>query len=176
MPIFSDIARQKKINFFIKPIPKNAVVLEVGCGNNWLGNYLLNNGWKNYTGIDLEGTPTIKGDIKNWKAIGLMPEKFDIIIAFEVVEHDDIWNACYSLLKPGGSLLITTPNPSADPLLKLLEFFGLNQKRTSPHNHLRNIKNIHLFKTVFYRKILNLSQWVIFEKENKSGKNQSTHQ
>lgn len=164
MPIFSDIARQKKINFFIKPIPKTAAILEVGCGNNWLGNYLLNNGWKNYTGIDLEGKPTIKGDIKNWKAIGLMPEEYDIIIAFEVVEHDDIWNVCYSLLKPGGSLLITTPNPVGDTILKILEYIGLNQKRTSEHIYLRNIKKIKHFTTVYYKKIAQLSQWAIFKK------------
>jgi 2-polyprenyl-3-methyl-5-hydroxy-6-metoxy-1,4-benzoquinol methylase len=164
MPLLSNIARQKKIDFFIKPIPKNAVILEVGCGNNWLGNYLLNNGWKNYTSIDLEGTPTIKGNINSWKLLGLKPDQFDVIIAFEVVEHDDIWEACYSLLKPEGNLLITTPYPAGDWVLRILEFLSLNQKRTSRHTHLQKIKKIKNFKTVNYKKILSLSQWAIFKK------------
>lgn len=164
MTLFSKIAQTKKIKFFINPIPKNAHILEIGCGNNWLGNYLFNKGWKNYVGIDVIGNPSIKGDINQWKILGLKAESYDVIIAFEVVEHDNIWNACFSLLKPGGKLLITTPNPSGDWVLKILEFLKLNQKRTSPHIYLQKIKKIDKFQTVYYKNILNLSQWAIFIK------------
>ena len=164
MTLFSKIAQTKKIKFFINPIPKNAHILEIGCGNNWLGNYLFNKGWKNYVGIDVIGNPSIKGDINQWEILGLKAESYDVIIAFEVVEHDNIWNACFSLLKPGGKLLITTPNPSGDWVLKILEFLKLNQKRTSPHIYLQKIKKIDKFQTVYYKNILNLSQWAIFIK------------
>ena len=164
MTLFSKIAQTKKIQFFINPLPKNAHILEIGCGNNWLGNYLFNKGWKNYVGIDVIGNPSIKGDINQWEILGLKAESYDVIIAFEVVEHDNIWNACFSLLKPGGKLLITTPNPSGDWVLKILEFLKLNQKRTSPHIYLQKIKKIDKFQTVYYKNILNLSQWAIFIK------------
>lgn len=164
MTLFSKIAQTKKIKFFINPLPKNAHILEIGCGNNWLGNYLFNKGWKNYVGIDVIGNPSIKGDINQWEILGLKAESYDVIIAFEVVEHDNIWNACFSLLKPGGKLLITTPNPSGDWVLKILEFLKLNQKRTSPHIYLQKIKKIDKFQTVYYKNILNLSQWAIFIK------------
>ena len=164
MTLFSKIAQTKKIQFFINPLPKNAHILEIGCGNNWLGNCLFNKGWKNYVGIDVIGNPSIKGDINQWEILGLKAESYDVIIAFEVVEHDNIWNACFSLLKPGGKLLITTPNPSGDWVLKILEFLKLNQKRTSPHIYLQKIKKIDKFQTVYYKNILNLSQWAIFIK------------
>ena len=32
MPLLSDIARRKKIRYFLDPIPKDARVLEIGCG------------------------------------------------------------------------------------------------------------------------------------------------
>ncbi len=164
MALFSRIAQKKKISFFIDTIPKDASILEIGCGNNWLGNYLIKNKWCNYKGIDMEGNPTIKGDINSWQSLGLKPNEFDIIIAFEVVEHDNIWESCYLLLKPGGRLLITTPNPAGDWVLRILEFLRLNQKRTSPHIYLQNIKKLKNFKTVYYKKIFNLSQWAIFKK------------
>lgn len=166
MQIFSKIAQTKKKKFFINSVPKNNHILEIGCGNNWLGNHLLNKGWINYIGIDVEGNPTIKGDINQWQLLGLKAEKFDVIIAFEVVEHDNVWDACYSLLKPGGKLLITTPYPSGDWILKILEFFKLNQKRTSPHIYLQKIRKIDKFETVYYKNILNLSQWAIFRKQS----------
>ena len=164
MPALSKLARQKKLAFFIDPIPKNAQVLEAGCGGNWVKEYMLANGWKHYTGIDVEGDPDIKGDLKDWEKLGLQRAAYDVVIAFEVVEHDDLWQAFYDLLKPGGRLLLTTPVPSGDWILKLLEAAGLNQTRTSPHSHLIDVRTVKLFETIYYKAPLGLSQWVILKK------------
>jgi 2-polyprenyl-3-methyl-5-hydroxy-6-metoxy-1,4-benzoquinol methylase len=167
MPIVSDFAKRKKINYFIEKIPKDRSVLEIGSGSGWVGNYLKENGWTNYTGIDIVPPADIVGDIRNWKALGLKEESFDVIIAFEVVEHVDCFRECRALLKGGGMLLITTPVPHMDWLLILMEFFGLNQKRTSPHNNLLYLKDVALFKNKKIKIIAFLSQWGIFIKENK---------
>jgi len=164
MPYLSNLARRKKAAFFIDSIPLNAAVLEVGCGSNWVKEYMLSKGYTNYTGIDIEGEPDIKGDINNWRALGLPAGHYDCIIAFEVVEHEDIWDSCYALLKNGGTLKLTTPVPSADWILKILEFLGLNQKRTSPHSHLTDVSKIRSFRQVFYKRILGLSQWAVLQK------------
>ena len=41
------------------------------------------------------------------------PESFDLITAFQVIEHvpipDDMIDSCHKLLKPGGWIVITTP-------------------------------------------------------------------
>ncbi|MEO7311912.1 MAG: class I SAM-dependent methyltransferase [Chitinophagaceae bacterium] len=164
MPYLSNLARKKKLNFFIDPIPKKAKVLEVGCGGNWVKEFMQANGWESYTGIDIEGNPDIKGDLNNWELLGLQPASYDVIVAFEVVEHDDLWQSFFDLLKPGGKIMITTPVPGGDWILKILETIGLNQTRTSPHTHLTDLRTIKQFKIAFYKQQLGLSQWAIFQK------------
>ena len=159
MAIISDYARKKKIKFFIEEIEKDKSVLEIGCGEKWLGNYMKAHGWKHYTGMDLFPPADIVGDIKDWKALGLKANTFDYIVAFEVVEHVDIFQECHDLLKEGGMLLVTTPLPDTDWILKIMERIGLNQKRTSPHSNLTYIDQTPLFDPVVYRKVAFLSQW-----------------
>lgn len=167
MHLISEFAQRKKINYFLKKIPKNKSILEIGSGSGWVGGYLKENGWTNYTGIDLFPPADMVGDIHNWKTLGLKEESFDIIIAFEVVEHVDCFKDCQTLLKSGGKLLITTPVPSMDWVLIILEFLGLNQKRTSPHNNLVYLKNVSSFNNKKIKIVAFLSQWGIFTKENK---------
>jgi 2-polyprenyl-3-methyl-5-hydroxy-6-metoxy-1,4-benzoquinol methylase len=164
MAYLSKLARKKKLAFFIDSIPLNAAVLEVGCGSNWVKEYMLQKGYAGYSGIDMEGNPDIKGNINNWQALGLKAGTYDCIIAFEVTEHDDIWNSCFTLLKNGGTMKLTTPVPAADWLLKILEWVGLNQKRTSPHTHLMDVRKVPGFTIQYYKKIMGLSQWAILQK------------
>lgn len=164
MPILSNIAKQKKLDFFINPISKDNIVLEVGCGGNWVKQFMKTNGWTNYVGVDIEGNPDIKGDLNNWKQLGLKENSYDVIIAFEVVEHDDLWQSFYDLLKPGGKLMISTPVPQTDWVLKILEKIGLNQTRTSPHTHLIDLRKVNNFKQLYYSQKLGLSQWAILQK------------
>ena len=166
MPLLSDYARREKIEFFLDPLPKTADILEIGSGAGWVGQYLRANGWKSYVGLDLCQSPDVDivGDIKNWRPLGLEPESFDVIIAFEVMEHVDCFAECLTLLKPGGLVLATSPVPHMDWFLKILEWCGLNQKRTSPHEHLRYFSDVQGFdaKRVFAR--AGLSQWGVFQK------------
>jgi 2-polyprenyl-3-methyl-5-hydroxy-6-metoxy-1,4-benzoquinol methylase len=164
MPYLSNLARKKKLIFFINPIPKDALVLEVGCGGNWVKEYMQANGWTSYTGIDLEGNPDIKGDLNSWKELGLKAASYDVIIAFEVVEHDDLWQSFYDLLKPGGKVMITTPAPGGDWVLKILEAVGLNQTRTSPHTYLTDLRTIKVLQQEYYKQQFGLSQWAILKK------------
>lgn len=159
MPILSYIAQKKKINYFISGIDKNAQILEIGSGTGWLSNYMKTNGWMNYSGVDIIPPADITGDIRDWKKLGLVAESYDYIIAFEVVEHLDIFPLCYELLKTDGLLLVTTPIPAMDWFLKLLECVGLNQKRSSPHDNLTKLKHNQLFKLIEYKRVAGLSQW-----------------
>ena len=165
MPLLSDFSRKKKIKYFLEPIPKNARILEIGAGQGWVGQYLKQNGWKYYVSLDLVPPADIIGDVRNWRTLGLRAESFDYIVMFEVVEHIDCLQECYDILKPGGKLCITTPVPSMDSILKVLEAIGLNQKRTSPHDHLINLREVSIFKVKHIKIISFLSQWGIFEKD-----------
>ena len=166
MPLISEFARRRKIDFFLNPLPKDSRILEIGSGSGWVGEYLRANGWKYYVGLDLQSSPgvDVAGDIKNWRELGLEPESFDVIVAFEVMEHVDCFVECLALLKPGGVVLATSPVPHMDWLLRLLECCGLNQKRTSPHDHLLYFADVEGFteRRIFVK--AGLSQWGIFSK------------
>ena len=164
MPTLSEFAKKKKIEYFLKQIPKNSCILEIGCGSGWVRDYLQNNGWTNYKGIDIVPPADIIGDICKWKELGIKEESFDIIIAFELVEHVNCFNECRELLKPGGKLMVTTPVPHMDWFMVFLEFLGLNQKRTSPHINLTYLKNVDCFSVKEIKIISYLAQWGIFIK------------
>jgi len=164
MPLLSDYARRRKIKYFLCDIPKTAKILDIGCGEGWVIEYLRKNGRNNCIGVDIIPPADIIGNINNWKELGLKDNTFDYIIAFEVIEHVDCINACYSLLKNNGKLLITTPLPNMDWLLKILEFLKLNQKRNSPHNNLVYLNTIERFQSNKIKLKAMLSQWAVFTK------------
>ena len=167
MPLLSDIARRKKTRYFLDPIPKDANILEIGCGSKWVGQYLRTHGWQHYTGMDLFPPADIVGDIKRWRDLGLEPESFDVIIAFEVIEHVDCFDECFDLLKPGGKLMLTSPVPHMDWAMKMLEVLGLNQKRTSPHSNLTYFTTISKFEPIELKTKAGLAQWGIVRKPNR---------
>lgn len=164
MPLLSEYARKKKIEYFLEKIPKHAKILEIGCKNGWVGNYFNHNGWNHYLGIDIMPPADIVGDVRDWKRLGLKEQSFDVIIAFELVEHVDCFKEIFELLKRGGKLMLTSPVPHMDWVMKLLELIGLNQKRTSPHNNLIYFKDVSYFHNKNIRIVSFLSQWGIFTK------------
>lgn len=169
--VLSRYARRKKLDYFFGHIPKDARILEVGCADGWVGRYALGHGWADFVGIDIERPAVhpphefVHGDINEWHALGLEPESFDAIIAFEVIEHGDFFTALATLLRPGGKLLVTTPVPHRDRVCELLERIGLNQRRTSPHTHLIYLDDLPAdFRKVEATTKAGLSQWGVFER------------
>jgi len=160
----SEHARRKKTRYFLDGIPREARILEIGCGQGWVAEHLRRGGWRHYVGIDLFPPADIVGDIHAWRGLGLEPQSFDVIIAFEVVEHVDCFRECYELLKPGGKLMLTSPLPAADRVMRILEAIGVNQKRTSPHDHLVHFESIPYFQQKEIKIVGLLSQWGIFTK------------
>jgi len=164
MPLLSKYAQKKRMEYSVKDISKKDKILEVGCGDGWFGHYLKRNGWKNYVGLDIVPPADIVGDILDWRKLGIKEQSFDIIIAFELVEHVNCFQELFDILKPGGLLMLTSPVPHLDWLCKLLETVGLNQKRTSPHNHLIYFEDIPLFELLEIRTIGVMMQWGKFKK------------
>jgi len=164
MALLSEIARRKKLAYFFASVPYSARILEVGCADKWLGRELKQQGFESYIGLDLCPTADIVGDILHWQRLGLQKESFDAIVAFELVEHVDCFREMHALLRPGGQLFLTSPVPHMDWACKTLEFLGLNQKRTSPHDHLTYFRHIPLFEPVEIRTVGFMAQWGKFRK------------
>lgn len=162
--LLSDIARRNKIEHFLRGLPKDAKILEVGCGGGWVGEHFKANGYTGYQGLDILPPADIVGDVNEWRTLGLQAGSYDAIIAFEVVEHVDCWQAMHDLLKPGGRLMVTTPIPHMDWAMKILEALKLNQTRTSPHTHLRYLDSIAIFSQKDVKKVGGLAQWAIYTK------------
>ena len=100
---------------------KSGRLLDVGCGNGWFLANMRKLGWE-VVGIEPDKTAAhIAREYFNlnvfectFEEAEITKESFDAITANHVIEHllDPIgfFSKCYYLLKPGGNLIVVTPN------------------------------------------------------------------
>lgn len=163
MAWLSDYARRRKLAWFFRDVPRDAQILDVGCADGWVGRWLREHGWQHVTGIDLEPPADHVGDVRRWRELGLPAQGFDVLVAFEVVEHADLADALNELARPGGRLFATTPVPAMDWACRLMERAGMLQQRTSPHTHLVDLRRYPRFRVVDRRVKGLVSQWGVLE-------------
>jgi len=155
----SKVAQRGKIAHFLPMLPKDALILDVGCAAGWFQKMAAARGYTNVIGVDLVGPADIVGDIMAWRDLGLTAHSFDAIFAFEVIEHGDFSLSFHELLKPDGRLFLTTPLPAMDPVCKVLEALRLLQRRTSPHDNLIDLRRFPRFEVIERRIKAGISQW-----------------
>lgn len=160
----SDYARRRKREHSLRQIPKDARLLEAGCGDGRVRKELSSRGWKDYRGTDLRPPAGIVGSIRERDRLGFEPDSPDVVIAFESVEHVPCCGEMFALPRPGNLLMPASPLPHMDWLCRVLELLGLNQKRTSPHEHLIYFSDIPLFDIVELKTVGLMAQWGIFRK------------
>ncbi len=56
-----------------------------------------------------------------------------------------------------------------DWLLKITEALGLNQRRTSPHDHLVDLHSVPGFRQKTIRIVLGVGNWAVFTKQDPAG-------
>lgn len=135
-------------------------ILDLGCGDMWLSNYLKERGY-NVSGFSLTKPADIVGDVKTYK---FKRNYYDAVLAIEMVEHVDCFAEIMKMLKPNGLLIVTTPTPHLDWFCLLMEKIGLFQSRgDTPHNYLIYLKDIQVFKSVIIKTYLFI-QFGVFKK------------
>lgn len=103
---------------------KNKLILDLGCGNGFLANYLIKQGYNVYgTDASAEGIAIAKKenpdrfyvqDLSTGKLpVELQNLQFDTILSTEVIEHlydpAGFIDFCKDILPKGGELIISTP-------------------------------------------------------------------
>lgn len=106
----------------LKILPKDAKILEIGCGNAFVLKAIYDLGYKNVYGIEPSKDAVNKSDkkIKNNIKLDILKPKlfpkntFDFILIFQTFDHipapDKFLKECYRLLKPNGYILTFNHN------------------------------------------------------------------
>ncbi len=131
--------QRTKIANSLLPPNKKEKILDIGCGT--IPCFLMQVDFKERHGIDpntknkiYEGISLHRKDIKNGEKLPFRSNNFDVITMLAVVEHLDpkgvtkLLGETKRILKPGGRLIITTPAPASDSILKLMANVGVVSK------------------------------------------------
>lgn len=106
------------------PASRDAAVLDVACGPGWLLRFFARRGYRNAHGVDVspEQVALARRHCAHVEAGDLMafleahPASFDLLTGFDIIEHLakdevlDFLDACHDALRPGGRLVLQTPN------------------------------------------------------------------
>jgi 2-polyprenyl-3-methyl-5-hydroxy-6-metoxy-1,4-benzoquinol methylase len=106
------------------PVDKHAAILDVACGDGNLLGVFQSAGYDNLRGVDIspaqiERAKKIIPQAEVFEAVAClksMPATLDLIVALDIIEHFgkdealEFLDSCFSALKPGGRLVIQTPN------------------------------------------------------------------
>jgi 2-polyprenyl-3-methyl-5-hydroxy-6-metoxy-1,4-benzoquinol methylase len=106
------------------PASPDAVVLDVACGPGWLLRFFAKRGYRDVHGVDVssEQVELARRHCAQVEAGHLIPYlharpgRFDLLTGFDIVEHLDkdevldFLDACHGALRPGGRLVLQTPN------------------------------------------------------------------
>jgi 2-polyprenyl-3-methyl-5-hydroxy-6-metoxy-1,4-benzoquinol methylase len=106
------------------PESPDAAIADVACGPGWLLRFLARRGYRSLAGVDVSAeqaalarrhAPGVEcGDVLEF--LRKRPASFDLITGIDIVEHFtkdevlDFLDACHAALRPGGRLVLQTPN------------------------------------------------------------------
>lgn len=91
-------------------LPESAQIIDVGCASQPYAHLFPSDA--EYTGADLPGNPAARIEINPDGTLPSLPESFDLALSTQVLEHVSepslYLSECFRVLKPGGTLLLST--------------------------------------------------------------------
>jgi len=130
-PFLEPILREMRLRRVISHIPKNSVVLDVGCGSYAAFLKAISPHVKHGVGVDfkVENTQFANLQTKQLRLENHLPfedSTFNIVTMLAVLEHieneQQILKEIYRVLVPGGKLIITVPSVWSQPILEFLAY------------------------------------------------------
>jgi SAM-dependent methyltransferase len=129
--VFSPWLRRRRFAV-VQQFIKTGEVVDYGCGIGLLANFIPP---ERYVGLDVDDLSLVKArqEFPAHRFFHLSEfepaKKFDTLIALAVIQYlpdpEQFLRWALELLRPGGKVVVTTPNPAAEPLLLLGGRLGL---------------------------------------------------
>lgn len=156
--LFLAVERENLETMFLANLPAGRV-LEVGCGSGALLRRLRDLGWT-VEGQDVDPNAASIADddivvhLGDLNALALPSESYDAVVMNHVIEHVhapvELLRECFRLTKPGGILVITTPNINSYGH----RIFGDAWVGLDPPRHL------HIFSTKSLMNLVSSAGWI----------------
>lgn len=106
------------------PESRDANIIDVACGGGRLLHFFMTQGYSRFSGVDISPAQVhiarqVISDVREGDAIEFLDAhrgEYDLIAGLDIVEHFHkpevlrFLDACHAALKPGGRLILQTPN------------------------------------------------------------------
>jgi len=115
------------------PAERSARIVDLGCGTGYAVEMLIRNGYTHVEGVDASqeqvavaearGLPVVQEDM--FRYLPGRHEQFDAVLALDLIEHLDrdelleFLELAREALRPGGRLIVRTPNANAPTALRM---------------------------------------------------------
>ena len=151
--------RRRVAFFFHDSLDPESRILELGPAAGALEPYLREAGLNRYVRLDVAPPADVVGDVRAWRELGLEPESFDLVIAFDQLQYVDCLGACHELLKPGGYLIVVAPIAGREWLARALAALGLRHAPAAPPARRVDPAQVGGFLLVASRRVGWVEQW-----------------
>ncbi len=130
-PILEPLLRKLRLKKVMPHIPRNAILLDIGCGHKASFLKYASSHIKQGFGVDFKVSPfQFKNiEVSQLKFNGQLPfqdSSFDVVTMLAVLEHieqeKEMLSEIYRVLAPGGKLVLTVPSVWAKPILEFLSY------------------------------------------------------
>lgn len=164
-PIITKLVRNRRIKLIEQEISKNTKILDLGCGDGWLTNYLVAKGC-DCIGVDKTVENNTYFRAEDASSLSFSDNTFDCIIMIEVIEHIDpsTYNEIERVLRPNGKIILTTPLPTFNWLVELLAKMRVVNSLKTEHINLVRLNDLaKRWKLIKQSRIFLIDQYGVFQ-------------